>query len=185
MYKWSQKIWLHLFFSLFSWGCILEKSVQFPRAPKVQNEVSYYPSQYQPDGATYLITTTNFPKKIRIFKNNFLASFAIFPKCWTFFLINFRRMIRNLIYNFCEWEYDSFRPAYPHDTRVATVLKPVNATVIFKVFFLFIFQKQCTGHLFFSLIILYSLEFPHSSSFWNGTASNFHILLIKKKVDRK
>ena len=45
-------------------GCILGKSGQFPRAPKVQDELSWYPSQHQPDGARLLLTTTHFFQKI-------------------------------------------------------------------------------------------------------------------------
>lgn len=110
------------FSSLFSRGCTLEKSGQFPSAAKVQDDVSYYPSRHQPDGARFLITTTNFPKKIDLFKNNFLALFALFPKRWTSLLISFWWMIRNLIYN-CE-NTTPLGLLTPHGTRAVIAWNP-------------------------------------------------------------
>lgn len=137
----------------------------FQSAPKVQDEVSYYPSQHQPDGARFLITTTNFPKKIHFFKNNFLALFAIFPKHWTSFLINFWWMIRNLIYNFCEWEYDSFRPVYPHDTRAAIFWNPSMQQWFSKSYF-YLFFKNSVLDIYFSLWSFYKiLNFPTALHF--------------------
>lgn len=61
-----------------------KKKVQFSTASKVQDEISYQHSQHQLDRAGVLITTTNVPPKMNLFRNIFTAMFYYIPQNMNF-----------------------------------------------------------------------------------------------------